>query len=146
MSGDVGALWRGIGALPWLYPALEIVHIVGIALLLGSLVLVELRIWGRAPELPLQPLARFGLRLTLVGFAFAAASGTAMFLTQPGELLGNRPFLVKMGLLVCAGVNAGAFHRRGGLVRDDAFGRGQTLLSIGLWLAIIICGRSIAYY
>ena len=146
MSGDVATTLRGIGALPWLYPALEVVHIVGIALLLGSLVLVELRIWGRAPELPLQPLARFGLRLTLVGFALAATSGTAMFLTQAGELLGNRPFLVKMGLLACAGINAAMFHGRGGVVRDDAFGRGQTLISLGLWLAIIICGRSIAYY
>ncbi|MGZ8260365.1 MAG: hypothetical protein ACXWUL_07435 [Caldimonas sp.] len=146
MSADLAAIARNIGALPWLYPALEIVHIVGIGLLLGSLVLVELRIWGRAPELPLAPLARFGLRLTLAGFAIAAASGTAMFLTQPGELLGSRPFLVKMALLACAGVNAAAFHRRGGVGRDDAFGRGQTLISIGLWLAIIICGRSIAYY
>ena len=139
MIDDVATVWRGINALPWVYPALEIVHIVGIGLLLGSLVLVELRIWGRAPELPLQPLARFGLRLTLVGFAFAAVSGTAMFLTQPGELLANRPFLIKLGLLVCAGLNAAAFHWRGGLVRNDAFGRGQTLLSLGLWLAIIIC-------
>jgi hypothetical protein len=140
------AFWRSIGALPWLYPALEIVHIVGIGLLLGSLVLVELRIWGRAAELPLQPLARFGLRLTLVGFAVAAASGTAMFLTQSTELLGNRPFLIKMGLLVCAGLNTIAFHGRGGLARNDRVARGQTLLSLGLWLAIIICGRSIAYY
>ena len=42
--------WRGIASVPWIYPALEIVHIVGIGLLLGSLVLVELRIWGRAPS------------------------------------------------------------------------------------------------
>jgi hypothetical protein len=137
---------RDISALPWLYPALEIVHIVGIALLLGSLVLVELRIWGRASELPLRPLARFGLRLTLTGFALAAASGTAMFLTQPSELLANVPFRIKMALLVCAGINAAAFHVRGGIARADRAGRALTLLSLGLWLAIIICGRSIAYY
>jgi hypothetical protein len=140
------ASWRAIATVPWLYPALEIVHIVGIALLLGSLVLVELRIWGRAPELPLEPLARFGLRVTLAGFALAALSGTTMFLSQPGELLGNAPFLVKMGLLVAAGGNALAFHWRGGVRRGDRAGRALTLISVGLWLAIIICGRSIAYY
>jgi hypothetical protein len=138
--------WREIASVPWLYPALEVVHIVGIGLLVGSLVLVELRIWGRGAELPLAPLARFGLRVTLFGFALAAASGTTMFLSQPGELLGNGPFIVKMALLACAGVNAAAFHWRGGIARFDAVGRAQTLASLGLWLAIIICGRSIAYY
>jgi len=146
MSIDALPAWRAIASLPWLYPALEIAHVVGIALLVGSLVLVELRIWGRAAELPLVPLARFGLRLTLVGFALAAVSGTTMFLSQPSELLANVPFLVKMGLLACAGLNAAAFHWRGGVARDDAIGRAQTLASLGLWLAIIICGRWIAYY
>jgi len=146
VSGFELPAWRGIASVPWIYPALEIVHIVGIGLLLGSLVLVELRIWGRAAELPLAPLARFGLKLTLAGFALAAASGTTMFLSQPNELLGNAPFLLKMGLLVCAGVNAATFHWRGGVARADRVGRVQTLASLGLWLAIIICGRSIAYY
>jgi hypothetical protein len=146
VSGFELPVWRGIASVPWIYPALEIVHIVGIGLLLGSLVLVELRIWGRAAELPLAPLARFGLRLTLAGFALAAASGTTMFLSQPNELLGNAPFLIKMALLLCAGLNAAAFHWRGGVARNDGVGRAQTLASLGLWLAIIICGRSIAYY
>ena len=138
--------WPGIALVPWLYPALEVVHIVGIGLLVGSLVLVELRIWGRGTELPLAALARFGLRLTLAGFALAAASGLTMFLSQPAELLGNAPFLVKMALLLCAGVNAAAFHWRGGVAHVDTVGRAQTLASLGLWLAIIICGRAIAYY
>lgn len=142
-------LWsslRSIQSHPWLYPALEVAHIVGIALLLGSLVLVELRIWGRGAELPLRPLARLGLTLTLCGFVLAAASGTLMFLSQPEELLANRAFLLKMGLLVLAGLNALLFHRHGGLARAGRLARAQTLISIGLWLAIIICGRWIAYY
>ena len=138
---------RGILSHPWLYPALEVVHIVGIGLLLGSLVLVELRLWGRAAELPVRPLARFGLTLTLAGFALAAASGSMMFLSQPDELLANRPFLLKMALLLCVGLNAAVFHLRGGIARHaEGVARGQTLLSLGLWLGIIICGRSIAYY
>ena len=146
MSNVGFAGWPGIASVPWLYPALEVVHIVGIGLLLGSLVLVELRLWGRGAELPVAALARFGLRLTLCGFALAAASGATMFLSRPGELFGNAPFLVKMALLLCAGINAAAFHWRGGVARFDAVGRAQTLASLGLWLAIIICGRAIAYY
>lgn len=135
-----------IAGHPWLYPALEVVHIVGIALLLGSLVLVELRVWGLGAALPMAPLARLGLATTLAGFALAGASGLAMFVSQPAELLANRPFVAKMVLLMFAGLNAAGFHSRGGLERLDHVARLQTLLSLGLWLAVIICGRGIAYF
>jgi len=140
--------WAGIPAIathPWAYPALEVVHIVGIALLLGNLVLLELRVWGVAPALPLRALARPALGLALAGFGLAAASGLTMFAANPAELLANRSFVVKMGLLMLAGVNAALFHARGGLVRPDAVARAQTVLSLGLWLAAIALGRWIAY-
>lgn len=142
---DGVAAFAWIGSHPWLYPLLEAVHIVGIALLLGSLVLFELRVLGLGAALPLQPLARFALPVSLAGFAIAAASGSTMFLSQPGELLANRAFTVKMGLLMLAGINAALFHARGGSGRLDALARLQTLVSLGLWLAVIICGRWIAY-
>ena len=134
-----------ITAHPVAYPALEVVHIVGIALLLGSLVVFELRVWGAGAAIALPALARLALPLSLAGFALVAASGLTMFATQPGELLANRAFVVKMGLVALAGVNAAAFHARGGLRRPDALARAQTVLSLGLWLAVIICGRWIAY-
>jgi hypothetical protein len=137
--------WVELSAHPWAYPALEIVHIVGIALLMGNLVLVELRVWGLGANLPLPPLARLALRLSLLGFCIAAASGLMMFASQPADLLANRSFLVKMSLLALAGVNAAAFHIRGGLARLDRTARAQTALSLGLWLGVIICGRWIAY-
>ena len=143
IDGVVAFAW--IAAHPWLYPLLEVVHIVGIALLLGSLVLFELRVWGLGSALPAQPLARFALPVSLAGFALAAGSGSTMFLSQPAELLANRAFVVKMGLLMLAGTNAALFHARGGSGRLDALARIQTLVSLGLWLAVIICGRWIAY-
>jgi hypothetical protein len=130
---------------PWAYPALEVVHIVGIALLLGNLVLFELRVWGFGPELPVQALARLALRLSLLGFALVAASGLLMFAGQPEELLAGRVFVVKMGLVLLAGLNALWFHARGSLRRLDRGARIQTAVSTGLWLAVIICGRWIAY-
>ena len=145
-ASETFAAFAWIASHRWLYPALETVHIVGIALLLGSLVLVELRLLGFGTAVPLVPLGRFGLRLSVAGFCTAAASGTFLFLSQADELLSNRPFLVKVGLLAIAGANVWWFHRRGGLEKADAVARAQTLLSLGLWLAIIICGRWIAYY
>jgi hypothetical protein len=127
------------------YPLLEVLHIVGIAALLGSLVLFELRVWGVGSALPLDALARLALPLSLGGFALAATSGALMFASQPAELIANRIFVVKMGLLLLAGLNAASFHARGGTARLDGLARAQTLLSLGLWLAVIFCGRWIAY-
>jgi hypothetical protein len=130
---------------PFAYPLLEVLHIVGIALLVGNLVLFELRVWGFGPELPVPALARLALRLSLAGFALIAASGLLMFAGQPAELLANRVFVVKMGLVMLAGLNALYFHARGSLARLDRSARVQTVVSMGLWLAVIICGRWIAY-
>ncbi len=127
------------------YPLLEVVHIVGIALLVGNLALFELRLWGAGCALPVEPLARLALPLAAGGFALAATSGSLMFASQPGDLIANRVFAVKLGLVVLAGLNAAAFHARGGPRRADALARAQTLVSIGLWLAVILCGRWIAY-
>jgi hypothetical protein len=130
---------------PVAYPALEVVHIVGIGLLLGNLVLFELRVWGAGAALAVAPLAHLALTLSLCGFALAATSGALMFLSHPAELLANSAFTLKMGLLVLAGTNAVLFHLRGGLRRLDRLARSQTALSLGLWLAVIVCGRWIAY-
>lgn len=130
---------------PWAYPLLEVMHILGIALLLGSLVLFELRLWGLARELPLQSLARLALRVTLLGFALAAVSGSLMLASQWDELQGNRALITKMVLLMLAGLNAAAFHARGGLDKADRTARLQTALSLGLWVLVVVCGRFIAY-
>jgi hypothetical protein len=145
----VGVL--GFTGIPWIashpiaYPALEVVHIAGIALLLGSLVLLDLRVWGLQAELPLRPLARLALGVTAAGFCLVLLSGLLMFAAQPAELLANRAFLIKLGLVQLAGLNAVWFHGRDSLARCDGLARAQTVLSTGLWLAAIICGRWIAY-
>jgi len=131
---------------PWAYPVLEAVHILGIGLLFGNLVLFELRVFGRGAVLPVQALARLSLGIALAGFTLAAASGLLMFSTQPAELLANRSFVLKMLLLVAAGCNAAWFHGRGSLARLDGLARAQMLLSTLIWVAVVFCGRWIAYY
>jgi len=71
--------------------------------------------------------------------------GLAMFAAAPAELLANRSFVIKLGLVLLAGLNAAAFHARGGLALADLTARAQTVISLGLWVAVIICGRWIAY-
>jgi hypothetical protein len=130
---------------PFAYPALEVVHIIGIALLLGNLVLLELRVWGRARELPVRELARLSLSLVVIGFGLAALTGLLMFAAQAGELLANRAFVIKMGLMMLAGCNAAWFHGRDSLGKLDGLARLQTLTSTLLWIAVMFCGRWIAY-
>jgi hypothetical protein len=142
---SIPTLLPGIASHPWAYPALEVVHLLGIGLLLGNLVLFEVRVWGLGQPLPLQALARVALSLVLLGLALAACSGLLMFASRSGELIGNRAFLLKMGLLMLAGCNAALFHGRGGLTHLDAVAKTQTVLSLGLWILVVICGRWIAY-
>ena len=143
MPTFTGIPW--LASHPYAYPALEMLHIVGIALLVGNLVLLELRVWGLSPEIPLQPLARLSLALALSGFVLIAGSGLLMFAADPGGMLASRTFVLKMGLVMLAGLNAAMFHARGGLLQADRVARAQTAVSLGLWLAVIICGRWIAY-
>ena len=138
-------MFAGLQSHPWAYPVLEIVHICGIALLLGNLVLVELRVFGLGAQLPVQPLARLALATAVSGFVLAAGSGLLMFASQPGELLANRAFTLKMLLIFAAGCNAAWFHGRGSLARSDGPARLQLLTSTGLWIAVLACGRWIAY-
>ncbi len=138
-------MFSWISSHPWAYPVLEVAHLIGIALLLGNLVLLELRVLGAAPALPLPALARAALGVALCGFGLAATRGLLMFASQPLDLLANRVFTLKMLLLAAAASNAAWFHGRGSLQRLDGVAKAQTVLSLGLWLAVLTCGRFIAY-
>ena len=134
-----------LGAHPWAYPMLETAHLLGVGLLLGNLALLELRVFGWGAALPVQPLARLSLGIASLGFGLAAVTGLLMFGTQPQELLANRVFTVKMGLLMLAGCNAAWFHARQSLQRLDRAAKVSMGVSAVLWLLVLTCGRWIGY-
>jgi hypothetical protein len=135
-----------LGSHAWAYPALSVVHILGIGLLLGNLTLLELRVFGKGVALPVKDLARLSLSLVALGFCMAAASGLLMFATQAAELLANRAFTLKMLLLCVLACNAAWFHGRGSLGKQlDAVAKLQMVVSTVLWIAVVACGRWIAY-
>lgn len=129
----------------WAYPALEVMHICGIALLLGNLVLLEMRVFGRGAQLDVKALASLSLGIAAAGFCMAAASGLLMFASQASELLTNRAFTLKMILLTAAGCNAAWFHGRASLDKLDWVAKVQMVVSSLIWLAVVACGRWIAY-
>lgn len=139
------ALAAAIRAAPWAYPALEALHIAALATLFGSLLVLELRVFGAGRDLPLAALARLASRTALAGFLVAAVSGGLMWSSDAAALSANPAFLAKLALITLAGLNAALFHLRGSPDRADAAARLQAGASLALWTAAIAAGRLIAY-
>ncbi|WP_128544593.1 DUF6644 family protein [Larkinella soli] len=136
----------------WLYPWLEIIHILGIVLLVGTALLFDLRLLGYARPLPVTGLARYLLPWSRRGLALVIPTGLLLFTTNAVELGRNPTFWLKMSLLVIAGLNVAVFHRR--TFRSVSAwpdhptplaARLAAVCSILVWVALIACGRLLAY-
>jgi hypothetical protein len=137
----------------WMYPIVEIIHIVGFVLLVGSVIMFDLRLLGLTRALPVRALARHLLRWTLLSLLLVVPAGLLMFSAHPSDFLNNRVFLLKLALIAGAGLNALFFHLRAYRGVEDwdvgeeapAAAKLHALLSLGLWIAVISCGRLLAY-
>lgn len=137
----------------WLYPVVEIVHILGFVVLVGAAALFDLRLLGLARHLPVTGLARYHLRWARFALLIIAPSGLLMFAAHATEMAVNPAFQVKLGLMALAGVNAAVFHRGafrsvGVWDRDSVAPGGARLAavaSLALWTGVIACGRLLAY-
>lgn len=127
------------------YPLLEIVHLIGIATLFGTVLLVDLGVLTQRRRLPVEQWAAVVLRLTVTGFVIALLSGVLLLMARASEIGPNPAFWLKMLLLAVAGLNAMLFHRTRGLLQGGVTARSQAAASIVIWIAIIACGRLIAY-
>jgi len=137
----------------WLYPIVEIVHIIGFATLVGSVLMFDLRLLGFAPQLPVRSLGGHLLPWSVASLALIVPAGLMMFAAHPQDFIGNPIFLLKLALIVTAGINATLFHR--GVYRSVyAWNAGtaappgaklHALASIVIWVAVICCGRLLAY-
>ena len=137
----------------WLYPTVETIHIVGFALLFGSIVVVDLRLLGARRDVALGPLLSFALPVTLLSLLLVVPTGLLLFAAHATDLVGNRAFIVKMLLLFAAAINALMFHAGPYRIEVDAspgtVPRASTrvfaMVSIGVWVTVIVAGRLIAY-
>ena len=136
----------------WLYPALEIVHISGIVLLVGSAFMFDLRLLGFARKSSVDILGRFLLSWSRRGLLLIIPSGILLFTTNATTLGYDPVFWMKMGLIIIAGLNALAFQRF--TLKNissfdntslDGKAKLHAIISIVAWLAIIACGRLLAY-
>ena len=150
---DGGALGHLMRSARWLYPIVEIVHIFGFVLLVGSVLMFDLRLLGLNRQLALTLMARHLLRWSMASLLLVVPAGLLMFSAHPQDFIDNRVFLLKMTLIMTAGLNAAIFHTGvwqsvagwdSGLAAP-ASAKLHALLSMGLWLSVIACGRLLAY-
>lgn len=130
---EASALGQAMRESIWLYPAVELTHILGFALLFGAIVTYDLGlIAGREPPATAQRVAAFGL-------ATAVPAGLLLFATEASAYVHNTVFLAKLALIALALANVALFHF--GLSPSRAAGAA----SLGLWVGVLACGRLIAY-
>ncbi len=114
-----------------LFPVLEAIHVMGLALSVGTIVMVDLWLLGWR-ERPTTRLARW----TWAGFALMLITGAALFFSNVPRYIHNPGFLVKMGLLALALLAHFTVHRRAT--------RFAAVLSLTLWSAVVISAKAIA--
>lgn len=133
----------------WLFGTVETVHVVALALVFGSIALVDLRLLGlvRKDE-DVATLLRQLLPLTWGGFALAAASGVTLIFANPFGYFENFFFKAKLVLLVIAGLNVLIFHRwvlPRSTSPEALAPRISGGISLALWLTILSFGRWIGF-
>jgi len=114
-------------------------HILGIGLLLGAILPLDLRLLGLFRGVPLAVVMPFLIRIAATGLAIAITAGLWLFSVKPAEYIANEAFLWKMALLVLALANIILQHR---LAQPS---RVLAASSIVLWLSVLIAGRWIGF-
>jgi hypothetical protein len=94
----------------WLYPLVLFAHILGVALLFGSIAVLDFRLIGIWKKAPVKALAAQVLPWSIGSFLLIVPSGLAMFAANATEFIARPVLAVKMGLIMAGLVNAGIFH------------------------------------
>lgn len=131
----------------WSFPLLEIIHIAGFALAIGTIFMVDLRLMGIGMRRQLaSQLARDVAPWTLAGFIAVLISGPLIWTSDPNMYLHNSAFLFKMLALLVALIYQYTIHR-GVALRDPSppVGAVVGLLSVVLWISVIAGGLFIAF-
>lgn len=151
---DSTSLNAFVGHSTWAFPAFDVIHTLGIVLVAGTIMLVDLRLLGIGLRgVPIRQLVARIVPATLWGFGLMLVSGGLLFSSEAVKMYNSPIFRIKLVALGLAGLNALIFHLT--IYREvDDWGaapvaplraRMAGLLSLIFWIAIIAAGRAIAY-
>lgn len=136
----------------WLWPILEIIHFIGLSLLLGGLIIIDLRMAGHFRAL--NPVATHQLLpFVFIGFALNLITGALFFIGDPMRYSINIGFQIKMVLIMIAGLNALLYYWKINPVihswnpdaNPPAIAKFVAYASLITWTAVLLCGRLIPY-
>ena len=138
---------------PWVWPALETLHFTGLCVLIGGLIVMDLRLIGYRRDLPLRTVHKI-MPLVFIGFGINLVTGTLFFIGNPHRYIVNYAFQVKVVLLLLAGLNALAFRlfvspRMRSWAEETpspAVAKIMGCASLALWFGVGIHGRLITFF
>ena len=134
-----------------LYILVNATHILGIGLLVGAILPLDLRLMGVLRDGPVAVLAPFLVRVAGTGLAVALLTGFLLFSVKPVDYAGNPAFLAKMGLLALGLINVSLQHRCAGWSMAVGGREISTIvkmlaaLSFIIWMGAIVAGRWIGF-
>ena len=138
----------------WAFTTVQVVHFFTVSMVLGTIVIVDLRLLGfGAIKRPFSELSRQLLPFTWIAFALTVMTGLLMFISQATEYFVNPVFWIKMAVIVLAGINMMIFEFI--TVRDvqkwnldptpPPRARLAGGISIACWVLVVILGRVISF-
>jgi hypothetical protein len=137
----------------WLYPAGNVLHVLGVALLVGSILALDFRLLGFGRKLmPAEAASRYLTPFAVAGVVLLVPGGLTLFIADAGPLAANEIFKMKLLLVTFGFGNAVLFRALWGSKLKDwdrarpAFGRVQAMVSVAVWLSVPALGRLIAYF
>jgi hypothetical protein len=134
-----------------LYPAIEIIHILGFTILVGAAFMFDLKLLGFSKKVQVNDLAKHLLPWSQGSFFVVLPSGFLLFMASATDLSRNPVFIIKLILICAALTNAGVYHLYSKkLIKDkqirSLLPKINALVSILLWIGVISCGRLLAYF
>ena len=137
-----------------LFPLIETIHVIMLCLVFGTILITDLRLIGVAStKRPADHVMLPILPVTWTGFILAVITGTLMFISNATHYLANSFFVIKICLILLAGVNMSVFYFLTGtnilswrdLPQPPILIRLTGGVSLALWIGIIACGRWIGF-
>ena len=152
LEGSALGVWTRESPSIWAYPTVLTLHTVGLGVLVGASAVIDFRLLGFAPRLPIPSLAPL-YRFMWAGFAINAMTGVMLFVSAATTKAKQPVFYIKLALIALALVVTVVIRRtleRGPALRDaDAIPdptRRLAALSLLLWAGAVIAGRLMAYF
>ena len=138
----------------WSYPLVNAAHILGVALLVGSIVPLDLRLLGAWRSVPLAPLWRVLTRTAGAGFLLAIIFGTLLFISRASEYIASNLFLAKMLVVAIGTANVLTLRILRKQVSEMALSyvtppqpvRLAAGVSLATWLTALTLGRLVGYF